>query len=389
MGVFAKARYQRAGAVSAKSLGGGMRYYTWRGREKHDGRDWETGDGRVLSYKQARAEIEDYCREHPERYMYTAVAGTKREELESGRYRQELSRDFDRVYYVRHHDQHEGDDKHPHAHVIAFRDKTFKKAELSDINKRWQEVDRDLEHRREQERERERADRERAERERRDQDLRRAERDRREAERRRDPVERRAQVWRGIGYSWETARALATWERDRGKEFRTDGEARKELEKERDAMYRQKWSLREERREHGRLEEYARQYRQASEVVERSSGLRRMFSADARSEYERASRTMEWAGDGLTRARVEGYEDLERRGEELGRREAEQGVREEAWRPYEKAWQELGNVMRAREEEHRQELKKRKWDMLDRLRGDPPGTAKARDEMDRGDEWGR
>ncbi|MDP9381077.1 MAG: hypothetical protein M3Q29_13200, partial [Chloroflexota bacterium] len=266
-----------------------------------------------------------------------------------------------------HHDQHEGDDKHPHAHVIAFRDKTFKKAELSDINKRWQEVDRDLEHRREQERER----------------------DRREAERRRDPVERRAQVWRGIGYSWETARALATWERDRGKEFRTDAEARKELEKERDAMYRQKWSLREERREHGRLEEYARQYRQASEVVERSSGLRRMFSADARSEYERASRTMEWAGDGLTRARVEGYEDLERRGEEVGRREAEQGVREEAWRPYEKAWQELGNVMRAREEEHRQELKEHNWEMLDRMRGDPPGTAKAKNEMDRGRDFDR
>ncbi len=152
--MFAKARYQRARAVTGKALGSGMRYYTWRGREKSDGREWETGDGRTLSYKQARAEIEEYCREHPDRYVYTAVAGTRREELESGRYREELGRDFDRVYYVRHHDQNEGDDKHPHAHVIAFREKTFKKAELSAINKRWQEVDRELELRRGTERER-------------------------------------------------------------------------------------------------------------------------------------------------------------------------------------------------------------------------------------------
>lgn len=152
MGVFAKARYKRARAVTGRSLGSGMRYYTWRGREKHDGREWETGDGRVLTYKQARAEIEAYLREHPDRYMYTVIAGTRREELEGERYRRELVRDFDRVYFVRHHDQHDGDDRHPHAHAIGFRDKTFKKAELSAINKRWQEADRELERRREPER---------------------------------------------------------------------------------------------------------------------------------------------------------------------------------------------------------------------------------------------
>lgn len=113
MGIFAKASYRRAGTAvgsreGRKALGGGMKYYTWRGREKHDGREWETGDGRTLDYKQARAEIEEYCREHPDRYMYTVIAGTRSEELESGVYREELGRDFERVYFVRHHDQHEG-----------------------------------------------------------------------------------------------------------------------------------------------------------------------------------------------------------------------------------------------------------------------------------------
>ena len=105
MGIFAKARYGRAGAVTGKALGSGMRYYTWRGREKHDGREWETGDGRTLDYKEARAEIEEYCREHPDRYMYTVIVGTKAEELGSERYREELGREFERVYFVKHHDQ--------------------------------------------------------------------------------------------------------------------------------------------------------------------------------------------------------------------------------------------------------------------------------------------
>ncbi len=122
-----------------------------------------------------------------------------------------------------------------------------------------------------------------AERDRRDEEAR-TQREREEA-RLRDPVESRADAWRSIGYSRETARTLATWERDRGREFRTDGEAHQQLGREREAMYRDKWSLREERREHGRLEEYAERYREAREVVERSSSLKRIFSTDARLEY--------------------------------------------------------------------------------------------------------
>ncbi len=80
---------------------------------------------------------------------------------------------------------------------------------------------------------------------------------------------------------------------------------------------------------------------------------------------------------------------MDRRGEELSAREEAQREREGSWVPYEKAWRELGSVMRAREEEHRQELRERKWDMLDRMRGDPPGTAKGRDEMDQGLDFDR
>ncbi|MDP9351587.1 MAG: hypothetical protein M3P51_08625 [Chloroflexota bacterium] len=57
--------------------------------------------------------------------------------------------------------------------------------------------------------------------------------------------------------------------------------------------------------------------------------------------------------------------------------------------PYEKAWEDLGKAMRDRQEERRQQEREERWERTDRLRGDPPGTAKGRDEMDRGDEWGR
>ena len=73
--------------------------------------------------------------------------------------------------------------------------------------------------------------------------------------------------------------------------------------------------------------------------------------------------------------------DVDRRGEALGAREEGQRAREASWGPYERVWREIGDAMRdrreAREEREREE------------RGDPPGTAEARDEMDRGDEWGR
>jgi len=216
----------------------------------------------------------------------------------------------------------------------------------------------------------------------------RRERERQEA-RRRDPVERRADAWQRIGYSRETARTVARRERERGKEFRTDGEAHQQLGRERDAMYHDKWSLREERREYGRLEDHARWARQASDVIQSSSAWRRAFSADARLEYERAKRDLGYHAGELGRARVEGPEELERRGQGLIAREEAQEAREGSWGPYERAWREIGDALRDRREECRQQECEERWERTDRLRGDPPGTAKAREEMDRGDEWGR
>ncbi len=230
-----------------------------------------------------------------------------------------------------------------------------------------------------------------AERDRRDDEARR-EREREEA-RRRDPVERRVDAWRSIGYSRETARTLATWERERGAEFHTDGEAHQQLERQRDAMYRDKWSLREDGhalREVDRMLE-ARD-RALEKVAEHETGggvLRRAFSGSAREDYREARRDVGWYDRELGRQGIRGREDLDRRAEELSAREEAQREREGSWGPYEKAWRELGSVMRAREEDHRQELRERNWEMLDRMRGDAPGTAKAREEMDRGDEWGR
>ncbi len=176
-----------------------------------------------------------------------------------------------------------------------------------------------------------------------------AERDRQE-ERRRDPVERRADVWRGIGYSAVTARALAEREQGRGKEYGTDAEARADLERDRDALYRDRRALRWDREEHGRLEDAAESYREASEAVERSSRLLRLFNSDARAEYERAERTLGWSGRVLRSAGVEDLGDVERCGEALGAREEVQRVREVSWGPCEGAWREIGDALRGRRE---------------------------------------
>ncbi len=45
--------------------------------------------------------------------------------------------------------------------------------------------------------------------------------------------------------------------------------------------------------------------------------------------------------------------------------------------------------MEQRREAQRQQECEERWERADRMRGDPLGTAKAREEMDRGDEWGR
>ncbi len=230
------------------------------------------------------------------------------------------------------------------------------------------------------------AERDRRERER--QEEARRQREREEA-RRRDPVERRAEAWQRIGYSGETARTLATLERERGREFRTDREAHQQLGRERDAMYRQGWALKQERVAYGELEDHARWAREASDAIQNSSAWRRAFSADARNEYERAKRDLEYHAGELGRGRVDGPEELERRGRELAAREEAQEAREGSWGPYERAWREIGDMLRDRQEERRQQECERAWERTDRERGDPPGTAKAREEIDRDIGWER
>jgi hypothetical protein len=216
-----------------------------------------------------------------------------------------------------------------------------------------------------------------------------AERDREEASHR-DPVERRAEAWRGIGYSRATSRTLAERERDRGREYRTDGEAREDLQRERDVLYRDRGVLRREREEHGRLEDAAKSYREASETIERSSRLTRLFSADARAGYERAERTLGWSGRQLRSAGVEDLREVDRRGEELSVREEAQRAVEGRWGPSEVAWREIGDAMRGRREARQEREREERWGREDRERGDPPGTARERArEADRGDEWGR
>ncbi len=76
---------------------------------------------------------------------------------------------------------------------------------------------------------------------------------------------------------------------------------------------------------------------------------------------------------------------LERRGEDLAVREEAQRGREASWG----SWREIGDAMEARREAREQREREERWERTDREQGDPPGTARAREEMDRGDEWGR
>lgn len=140
-----------SGKVRGKALTGGLKYYTWRGREQDDGRRWETGDGRTLTYWQARDEIVGHSRESG--YTYTFVCGTKTAELSAEEYRAALNERFDRVYFVRHHDQGEGEDRHPHAHVVGFRERFMPVGEINGTRERLAELEAEAARRREREQE--------------------------------------------------------------------------------------------------------------------------------------------------------------------------------------------------------------------------------------------
>lgn len=140
----------KSGKAKGKHLTSGMKYYTWRGRDKDQGRAWETGDGRTLTYWQARDEILDA--KNRAGYTYTFVCGTKTEQLDADEYREVLRGRFDRVYFVRHHDQGQGDDRHPHAHVIATRGSYMREPELNEMRGRIAQIESELERRRELER---------------------------------------------------------------------------------------------------------------------------------------------------------------------------------------------------------------------------------------------
>lgn len=118
-----------------------------------------------------------------------------------------------------------------------------------------------------------------------------------EEERNRDSVERRAEAWRGIGYSYQTARALAERERERGREYGTDAEARRDLERERDAMRRNAWSLKQERyglsEASHKMDLRDRELEKVAEHETTGGVLRRAFSAGARAEYAHAKRDAE------------------------------------------------------------------------------------------------
>jgi len=144
MAQLSKLRFHRkadwkSGKAKGKHLTSGMKYYTWRGRGKDQGRAWGTGDGRTLTYWQARDEILDA--KNQAGYTYTFVCGTKAEALDVDEYRDVLRERFDRVYFVCHYDQGEGEDRHPHAHVIGFRERYMGTDELNATRERIAELE--------------------------------------------------------------------------------------------------------------------------------------------------------------------------------------------------------------------------------------------------------
>ena len=124
-----KATYSRRGTRAAKATLKAAKYYTFRSGPDLAQRVWHTSDGRVLLYDAVQAEIATGTQAYT--YTYRVVLSTKAVDLGAAGYHQALADQFERYYFVEHHNT-----DYPHAHVIGFRMERIKKAELQALRGR-------------------------------------------------------------------------------------------------------------------------------------------------------------------------------------------------------------------------------------------------------------
>ena len=120
------------------------KYYTFRDGPDRAQRVWHTRDGRVALYDEVQAEIAAGVAASA--YTYRVVLSTDTVDLGPAGYHQALAGQFERYYFIEHHNT-----DFSHAHVIGFRTKRIKKAELQALRGRVQALEQAREQARPQE----------------------------------------------------------------------------------------------------------------------------------------------------------------------------------------------------------------------------------------------
>src|SRR3712207_4403435 len=124
-----KANYNTRGTKAVKTTRKAAKYYTFRSGPDLAQRVWHTSDGRVALYDTVEAEIAAGAEAYP--YTYRVVVSTQAVDLGAAGYHQALAGQFDRYYFVEHHNT-----DYPHAHVIGFCTERIKKADLQALRGR-------------------------------------------------------------------------------------------------------------------------------------------------------------------------------------------------------------------------------------------------------------
>ena len=110
------------------------KYYTFRSGPDLAQRMWHTSDGRVALYDAVEAEIAAGAQAYA--YTYRVVLSTKAVDLGAASYHHALAGQFERYYFVEHHNT-----AYPHAHVIGFRQRLVRKGELQAIRGKLVELE--------------------------------------------------------------------------------------------------------------------------------------------------------------------------------------------------------------------------------------------------------
>ena len=113
----------RTGQQAAKSARQAAKYYTFRNGPDRLTRIWQTRDGRTGSYADLGAEIAAAATAYA--YSYRLVVSTEDVDLGVAGDHQVLSNRFAQYYFIEHHNT-----AYPHAHVIGFRTRLLRQAEL-------------------------------------------------------------------------------------------------------------------------------------------------------------------------------------------------------------------------------------------------------------------